>query len=156
MRTKPTSPLRALMSAAITAAVVSFAAPLAHADNQHDCDLLNNADLEAKIQAAVTSMQQTAKSGGGDDLAKNSATTIVAYQNAGDVAGQLAADLQSQQAQATLTKLHDDLYAQAEAFEATIKDRGSQASLDKFKATSGTLKATIGDYKQVDHDACGG
>ncbi|MGL6235782.1 MAG: hypothetical protein ACRC20_10590 [Segniliparus sp.] len=144
---------RAALAVAFAALV---SAPLAHADDRHDCELFrnNSGEVLSNTETAVDHMQQASQDQG-RDAAQDAASAIVYFRQAGDAAKLLATSLQSSSGQSAATKLDEALYAQADAFEGTIKGQGSQASQDKLKAAGSDLKAAIEGFKQALQGACG-
>ena len=147
---------RAAIAAALAALPVLGGAQIARADDQHDCELFKNNSNEvlSNTSTAVDHMQKASQDQG-QDAAQDAASAIVYFRQAGDAAKLLATSLQSPSGQSAATKLDEALYAQADAFEGTIKGQGSQASQDKLKAATSGLKAAIDGFKQAVQGACG-
>ncbi|EFV12170.2 hypothetical protein [Segniliparus rugosus] len=148
--------MRAALVIALGAAASAVAPATARADDQHDCELFqkNSGEILTNAQTAVDHMQQASQDQG-RDAAQDAASAIVYFRQAGDAAKLLAVSLQTPSGQSAATKLDEALYAQADAFDGTIKGQGSQASLDKFKETTARLKAAITGFKQAVEGACG-
>ncbi|WP_148223447.1 hypothetical protein [Segniliparus rotundus] len=144
------------LAVALGAAPIFAAAPIARADDPHDCELFKNNSGEVldNTETAVDHMQQASRDQG-REAAQDAASAIVYFRQAGDAAKLLATSLHAASARAAATKLDGSLHAQADAFEGTIKGQGSQASQDKLKAATSDLKVAIHDYQQAVRSACG-
>lgn len=143
-------------AALAVAAAALAAAPAARADDPHDCALFHGDSHEVLSNAstAIDHMQKAAQDQG-QDAAQDAASAIVYFRQAGDAAKLLATSLQSPADQSAATKLDEALRAQADAFEGTIKEHGSQDSQDKLKTATGDLKAAINGFQQALQGACG-